>query len=139
MSNNNRATTPYYIFLLCTPTWPSYLLSFEPLGIECKPRIVVIYIINIIVIVRFSPVLLGLLCNCHVSATSRSLETQDFLNMRAVPRMGDNCVLPTMSGMSNFACQDLAFLETVPSVPITIGITVTLDALWILLISNARS
>ena len=91
MSNNNRAATPYYIFLLCTPTWPPYLLSFEPLGIECKPRIVVIYIINIIVIVRFSPVLLGLLCNCHVSATSRSLETQDFLNMRAVPRMGDNC------------------------------------------------
>ena len=37
-----------------------------------------------------------------------------------------------MSEMSNFPCQDLAFLETVPSVPITIGITVTLDALWIL-------
>ena len=53
--------------------------------------------------------------------------------------MADNCVLPTMSGMSNFPCQDMAFLETVPSVPITIGITVTLDALWILLISNARS
>ena len=30
-----------------------------------------------------------------------------------------------MSGMSNFPCQDLAFLETVPSVPITIGITIT--------------
>ena len=27
---------------------------------------------------RFSPVLLGLVCNCHVSATSRSLETQHF-------------------------------------------------------------
>ena len=32
----------------------------------------------IIIIVRFSPVLLGLVCNCHVSATSRSLETQHF-------------------------------------------------------------
>ena len=37
-------------------------------------------------------------------------------------------------------CQVLEFLETVPSVPITIiGITITLDALWILLISNAKS
>ena len=44
-----------------------------------------------------------------------------------------------MSGMStcNFPCQDLAFLETVPRVLITIGITITLDTLWILLISNA--
>ena len=43
-----------------------------------------------------------------------------------------NCVLPTMSGMCNFPCQGLALLETVPRPPITIGITVTLDALWIL-------
>ena len=41
---------------------------------------VIIIIINVIIIVRFSPVLLGLVCNCHVSATSRSLETQH-LNM----------------------------------------------------------
>ena len=53
--------------------------------------------------------------------------------------MADDCVLPTMSGISNFLSQDLAFLETIPSVPITIGITVTLDALWILLISSAIS
>ena len=45
-----------------------------------------------------------------------------------------------MSGMSNFPCQELAFLETVPTVPITIGIiTITLDALWILLISSSSS
>ena len=37
-----------------------------------------------------------------------------------------------MSGMCNFPCQGLALLETVPRPPITIGITVTLDALWIL-------
>ena len=42
--------------------------------------IIIIIIINVIIIVRFSPVLLGLVCNCHVSATSRSLETQH-LNM----------------------------------------------------------
>ena len=45
-----------------------------------------------------------------------------------------------MSGMSNFPYQELAFLETVPTVPITIGIiTITLDALWILLISSSSS
>ena len=37
-----------------------------------------ITIIFIIIIVRFSPVLGGLVCNCRVSATSRSLETPHF-------------------------------------------------------------
>ena len=45
--------------------------------------------------------------------------------------MADNCVLPTMSGVSNFPSHDLASLEIVPSVPITIGITVTLDVLYV--------
>ena len=39
-----------------------------------------------------------------------------------------------MSGIFNFSCQDFAFFDIVPSAPMTIGITVTFDALWILLI-----
>ena len=62
-----------------------------------------------------------------------------FHNMKAVPRMADNCALPTMSGIFNFSCQDFAFFDIVPSAPMTIGITVTFDALWILVISSARS
>ena len=52
--------------------------------------------------------------------------------------MVDNCALPKMSGMSNFPCQVFAFFETVPSAPITTGITVTFDAPWILFVSNVQ-
>ena len=57
------------------------LLSCVILGNKVVIIIIItlsIIIIIIIIIVRFSPVLLGLVCNCHVSATSRSLETQHF-------------------------------------------------------------
>ena len=53
--------------------------------------------------------------------------------MWAVPRMVDNCALPTMSGTSNFPPQVFAFFENVSSAQILIGITVTFDALLIMI------
>ena len=50
--------------------------------------------------------------------------------------MADNCALPKISGRLNLLYQAFAFTEIVPSAPNKMGITVTLVALWILLISN---
>ena len=50
--------------------------------------------------------------------------------------MADNCLLPKIPGRLNLPYQAFAFTEIVPSAPNTMGITVTLVALWILLISN---
>ena len=50
-----------------------------------------------------------------------------------------NCrALPKMSGGLNLPYQAFALFEIVSSAPITIGITDTFVALWILLISRAR-
>ena len=51
--------------------------------------------------------------------------------------MADNFALPKISGTFNLPFQAFAFPEIVPSAAITMGITVTLVALWILLISRA--
>ena len=51
---------------------------FNYYNIMMMMMMMIMIIIIIIIIMRFSPVLLGLVCNCHVSATSRSLETQHF-------------------------------------------------------------
>ena len=48
-------------------------------------------------------------------------------------RLADNCPLPKASGTLNLSYHAFVFFEVVPSTPITVGITVTLVALWILL------
>ena len=48
-------------------------------------------------------------------------------------RLADNCPLPKASGTLNLSNHAFVFFEVVPSTPITVGITVTLVALWILL------
>ena len=53
--------------------------------------------------------------------------------------MFDNCALPKIYGKLNLPYQAFAFPEIVPSASIRMGITVTLLALWILLISRSRS
>ena len=50
--------------------------------------------------------------------------------------MADNCALAKISCRLNLPYKAFAFTEIGPSAPNTIGITVTLVALWILLISN---
>lgn len=47
--------------------------------------------------------------------------------------------LPKMSGILNLPYKAYAFLEIVQSAPITMGFNFTLVALWILLVSRARS
>ena len=60
-------------------------------------------------------------------------------NRWAFPRMADNCTLPMISGTPSLSYKVLALFDMLPRAPITIGITVTFEVPWILLISNAIS
>jgi len=53
--------------------------------------------------------------------------------------MADDWALPRNSGKLNIPYQTFAFSETVPSAPITMGITSTFGALQILLSAKAIS
>ena len=46
----------------------------------------------------------------------------------SAPGIADNCALPKKSGRLNFPYQAFAFLETVPSAPMTMGINITFGA-----------
>ena len=46
--------------------------------------------------------------------------------------LADNCALPNMSDRLNLLCYTFAYSEMVSSAPITMGITVTLVAPWII-------
>ena len=76
------------------------------------------------------------------SATSQRLPTQyTFRKKWAVPSMADNyiCTSKNVRQTLNLPYPALALFVIVPSAPFTIGIIVTFVALWILLISSARS
>ena len=74
-----------------------------------------------------------------ILSSNPAAETHDtFLKIWAVPRMADNCALPKISGRLNLPFPAFVYPEIVRSAPVTMGNTVTLLALRILLISRAR-
>ena len=85
-------------------------------------------------IVWSSTVLFSQSCLSSNPATYRH---NTFSKIWAVPRMAGNCAFPKIFGRLNLPYQAFAFPEIVPSVPITMGFTVTLVPLWIFLISCA--
>ena len=85
-------------------------------------------------IVWSSTVLFSQSCLSSNPATYRH---NTFSKIWVVPRMAGNCAFPKIFGRLNLPYQAFAFPEIGPSVPITMGFTVTLVPLWIFLISCA--
>ena len=136
--------------MLRSLSWLGYDFSLHLADVLSNVIVIITIIIITIIIIIIVVIIIIVMCDplqfsgifWVFSAMSQRLPTQyTFRKKWAVPSMADNyiCTSKNVRQTLNLPYPALALFVIVPSAPFTIGIIVTFVALWILLISSARS